>query len=73
VLGFVIPSTDWRAHLGGLVTGALVALPLAYAPKRTAILVQVASVVVILGLLYAAVVLRDQALTAQMITDRLDL
>jgi membrane associated rhomboid family serine protease len=73
VLGFVIPSTDWRAHLGGLVTGALVAIPLAYASKRTAILVQAASVVVILGLLYVAVVLRDQALTAQMITDHLDL
>jgi len=73
VLGFVIPSTDWRAHLGGLITGALVALPLAYASKRTAILVQVVSVVVILGLLYAAVLLRDQALTAQMITDHLRL
>jgi len=71
VLGFVIPSTDWRAHLGGLITGALVALPLAYASKRTAILVQVVSVVVILGLLYGAVLMRDQALTAQMITDRL--
>jgi membrane associated rhomboid family serine protease len=73
VLGFVIPSTDWRAHLGGLVTGALVALPLAYAPKRTAILVQVVSVVVLLGLLYGAVVLRDQALTTQMTSDQLRL
>jgi hypothetical protein len=33
----------------------------------------VVSVVVILGLLYGAVLLRDQALTAQMITDRLQL
>jgi membrane associated rhomboid family serine protease len=73
VLGFVIPSTDWRAHLGGLVTGALRGVGQRERHQRTAILVQVASVVVILGMLYAAVVLRDQALTAQMITDRLDL
>lgn len=32
---------DWRAHLGGLVTGALVALVLAYAPKRRTVLWQV--------------------------------
>jgi membrane associated rhomboid family serine protease len=28
VLGFVLPGVDWRAHLGGAVTGALVALAL---------------------------------------------
>lgn len=28
VLGFVLPGIDWRAHLGGAVTGALVALAL---------------------------------------------
>jgi len=28
VLGFVVPGIDWRAHLGGAVTGALVALAL---------------------------------------------
>ena len=26
VLGFVLPSVDWRAHLGGAVTGALLAV-----------------------------------------------
>jgi membrane associated rhomboid family serine protease len=73
VLGFVIPSTDWRAHLGGLVTGMLVAVPLAYAPQRQRILIQVLSVAAILAVLFAAVVVRDNALTAQMAADGLRL
>lgn len=32
VLSFTIPIIDWRAHLGGLVTGAVIAAALAYAP-----------------------------------------
>lgn len=39
VLGFVIPNIDWRAHVGGLVTGAVVAWVLVRAPasRRTAV------------------------------------
>jgi len=33
VIGFVAPNIDWRAHLGGLVTGALVAAIMVL-PKR---------------------------------------
>jgi membrane associated rhomboid family serine protease len=33
VITFAVPIIDWRAHLGGLVTGALVAAALAYAPR----------------------------------------
>lgn len=32
-IGFVVPGISWQAHLGGLVTGALVAAAYAYAPK----------------------------------------
>jgi membrane associated rhomboid family serine protease len=33
VITFSIPIIDWRAHIGGLVIGALVAAVFAYAPK----------------------------------------
>ncbi len=36
VITFSIPIIDWRAHIGGLVTGALVAGAFAYAPKGAA-------------------------------------
>ena len=38
-IGFFVPNISWQAHLGGLVTGALVATAYAYAPKdrRTAV------------------------------------
>ncbi|MBU6147083.1 MAG: rhomboid family intramembrane serine protease [Actinomycetales bacterium] len=34
VIGFIIPGIDWRAHLGGLVTGALVAFILTRTARR---------------------------------------
>ena len=63
VITFTIPIIDWRAHLGGLLTGALIATALAYAPKgdrRT----QVQSIAcgVVALLLVAAIVLRTIAL-----------
>ncbi len=33
VITFAVPIIDWRAHVGGLVTGALVAAAFAYAPS----------------------------------------
>ena len=33
-IGFVVPNIDWRAHLGGLITGAVVAAVFAYVPYR---------------------------------------
>jgi membrane associated rhomboid family serine protease len=67
VIGFVFAGIDWRAHFGGLVTGVLVGLLFAYAPVRGRIAVQVVGVLVNLGLLAAAVVARDSALTAEML------
>jgi membrane associated rhomboid family serine protease len=63
VITFAVPFIDWRAHLGGLVTGALVSAALVYAPRgerRTA--VQVAACLGVAVLLVVLVVLRRAAL-----------
>jgi membrane associated rhomboid family serine protease len=63
--GFLVPRIDWRAHLGGLVVGALCAAVIAYAPndkRRNA--VQVAGFVVILILVLAVIAWRTADLTS---------
>ena len=63
VLTFLVPLIDWRAHLGGLLTGTVIAAALAYAPRgpqrtRWQLLAGAAVAVV----LVAAVVVRTTAL-----------
>lgn len=49
LIGFVPGgSVDWRAHIGGLVTGAAVSAVFAYAPKRNSKLIQAGGIVLIL-------------------------
>lgn len=65
VITFAVPFIDWRAHLGGLVTGALVAAAFAYAPRtaqRTAI--QAAAGAAVLVLLVVLVAVRRASLGA---------
>ncbi|MDQ3030073.1 MAG: rhomboid family intramembrane serine protease, partial [Actinomycetota bacterium] len=63
VITFTLPFIDWRAHLGGLVTGTVIAAVLAYAPRgerRTT--VQAAGCAAVAVLLVVLVVLRRSSL-----------
>jgi membrane associated rhomboid family serine protease len=55
VITFTVPSISWQGHLGGLVTGGLVALAYAYAPRDNRNLVQVGATVGILALFAALI------------------
>jgi membrane associated rhomboid family serine protease len=59
---FLAPNIDWRAHLGGLVTGALCTVALAYAPERRRNPVQVAGIAVVLVVVLVVVILRTLSL-----------
>jgi membrane associated rhomboid family serine protease len=60
---FIAPGIDWRAHVGGMVSGALVALAFVYAPRSQRTLVQAAGAVVVLLLIVSLIVWRTAELT----------
>jgi membrane associated rhomboid family serine protease len=66
-IGFFLGFVDWRAHLGGLLVGAVVALVLAYAPAKGRVLIQVLGVGAIVALLLVLVPVRDAQITQQTI------
>jgi membrane associated rhomboid family serine protease len=61
--GFLAPNIDWRAHLGGLIAGGLVAAAFVYAPTPRRTLVQVAGAVVVLLGILALIAWRTASLT----------
>jgi membrane associated rhomboid family serine protease len=64
VITFAVPFIDWRAHLGGLVTGALIASAFAYAPRDTRRdRIHVAACATVLVLLLIATAARTAALS----------
>ena len=63
VFGLLAPNIDWRAHLGGLITGSLCAAVIAYAPADRRTAVQVGGLVVVALLVVAVVLWRTAALT----------
>jgi membrane associated rhomboid family serine protease len=62
IITFAVPFIDWRAHLGGLVTGGVIAVVLAYAPRSRRTPVQVAGVTAVAVVLVVLVVVRKAGL-----------
>jgi membrane associated rhomboid family serine protease len=62
VLIFVFSGIDWRAHLGGLVTGSALAAAFAYAPRQQRNAWSVAACVVAVAVSLLLVALRVNAL-----------
>ncbi len=58
VISFTVPSIDWRAHLGGMLTGAGLAAAFAYAPRGSRTVVQVAAVAIALVVIAIVVLAR---------------
>lgn len=51
VIGFTIPGIDWRAHLGGLITGAVLAYAFAHAPRSHRAIFSATAVAVVAAIL----------------------
>ena len=64
VITFLIPNIAWQAHVGGLITGGLIAAAYVYAPRQRRALVQIGATVVMVALLTAAVLVRDSQLAS---------
>lgn len=66
VIGFLPGGNiDWRAHLGGLIVGALVAAVFAYAPKKSRIGWQIGGCLIIVAILAAMVSWRTESIRSQ--------
>ncbi|MBO0832867.1 MAG: rhomboid family intramembrane serine protease [Actinobacteria bacterium] len=62
-LGFVgARFIGWQAHVGGLVTGAVLTAAYVYAPRQRRGAIQLAATVAVLALLALGVIIRDQQL-----------
>lgn len=59
LIGFIVPGIDWHAHVGGLVTGAIVGWALL--PQRPKVL-QILVPIVVLGAIYAGIGVRTAEL-----------
>jgi membrane associated rhomboid family serine protease len=62
VISFTISGIAWQAHIGGLIAGAALTAAYVYAPRQNRTLIQVAATVVLVALLVAGVVWRDEQL-----------
>jgi membrane associated rhomboid family serine protease len=58
-LPFFVGGIAWQAHVGGLITGALITAAYAYAPRQHRALVQVGATVLVVAVLVIAVLTRN--------------
>jgi membrane associated rhomboid family serine protease len=61
-IGFIYPGIDWRAHVGGALTGAAVAAVMAYAPRSSRVLWQTLGVLLVLFVLVMITITRTTQL-----------
>ena len=63
--GFIYHNTiAWQAHIGGLITGALLTAAYAYAPRKNRAAFQVAATAILVVILAVAVVIKNGQLNA---------
>jgi membrane associated rhomboid family serine protease len=65
VITFVVPNISWQGHLGGLVTGAVIAAAYVYAPRNSRTLVQVGATLAVLVVFGALIWWRTADLLTQ--------
>ena len=63
VISFVWHAIAWQAHIGGLLTGALITAVYVYAPRRNRAAFQIAATVLVLVIIVVAVAVRTSQLT----------
>ena len=63
VISFVWHAIAWQAHIGGLLTGALLTAAYAYAPRRNRVAFQAAATVLVVVIIAVAVTVRTGQLT----------
>ncbi len=61
-IGFLVSGIDWRAHLGGMATGAAVAVVMTHAPRQSRVLWQALGTLAIVLVLVLMVIARTAAL-----------
>ena len=66
VITFTIPGISWQGHVGGLVTGALIAAAYVYAPRERRNLIQAAVTVAVVVLFMVLIWWRTNDLLAQL-------
>ena len=64
-LGFFFHSfIAWQAHIGGLLTGALLTAAYAYAPRRNRAAFQIGATVLVVVIIAVAVAVRNTQITS---------